>query len=118
VRGTAAVLCATLALACRRTPPPAPAPVRSVAVETTGLVFRGDAGQPGTLAVGETLATGPDGHAVIRLPGGRQLELSPNARLRLREGEGGTIIVEVEGGRVISRTPAEVGVSLDILTPF
>jgi hypothetical protein len=120
-RRTALVLCGlALASSCRRAAPPAQPP-RSVAVEVTGEVFRGDAGVPSTertLSVGETLATGPDGHAVIRLPGGRQLELSPNARLRLREGAGGTMVVEVENGRVVSRTPAEAGVTLDILTPF
>jgi hypothetical protein len=70
------------------------------------------------LAAGE-LTTGPDGDAVVRLPGGRELELRANARLKIKEGGGG-ITVEIEQGVIVSRTPekSEPSFELAILTPF
>jgi hypothetical protein len=115
-------LCGLLLFSCRKTTPP-PGP-RATLVRASGAVFHqaGGARQPATsgpLAAGE-LSTGPDGDAVVILPGGRELELRPNARLQLKEGSGG-VTVEIEQGLIISRTPektAEPSVELSILTPF
>jgi hypothetical protein len=110
---------------CRRTRQPAPParPPLEVILQTQGSVFRGESGQPvagGVLGMGEVLSTGADGKATVRLADGRQLELGPNGRLRLRRGADGRMTVQIESGQVTSRT-AQDGpppVELSILTPF
>jgi hypothetical protein len=122
------VLAAVVAAAdCRRPPPPAPPappPTRPlVEVQAVGEVWRARPGAPreplaaGPLMVGETLSTGPDGKAIVRLPHGRQIELGPNGRLHLSAGPDGRVAVEIEAGIITSRT-VEDGVALDIRTPF
>jgi hypothetical protein len=114
-----------LALACRRQPPPPRAGTPAVEVQAEGTVWHARSEEPrqpfsaGPLGVGEMLVTGPDGKATVRLAGGRQLELGANGRLHLGASLDGRLVVEVESGRVTSRTSAAAGqVELTILTPF
>jgi hypothetical protein len=110
--------------ACRRHAPVVPeAPHAEVQVQ--GKVWRAHAGglaEPisgGTLIVGELLSTGPDGTATVRLAGGRQIELGPNSRLRLRAGPDRRLTIDLESGLVTSRTAeSSTAMELDILTPF
>jgi hypothetical protein len=110
--------------ACRRHAPVAsdPPPIQ---IQAQGHVWRAHAGglaEPisgGTLIVGETLSTGPDGKATVRLSEGRQIELGPNGLLRLRTGPDGRVTVDLENGLVTSRTAESgAGMELSILTPF
>ena len=71
----------------------------------------------GALGEGEVLATGPGGGAVVVLGPGREVELKPNGRLKLRR-QDGQLVVEVDGGNIVSRTPGTQEVALTILTPF
>jgi hypothetical protein len=81
--------------------------------------------QLGYLYAGDVLDTGEDGEATIRFAGGRLVELGPEGRFELKEGEGG-IVLSVSQGLVLTRTatnaPAQPlpgsQVELTILTPF
>ncbi len=129
---------------CRRgeAPAPAPSPARPPAPEpgpatlaaVVGAVrVRAEAGGTeaagaparagAALAAGGLLETGTDGAATLRLPGGRELEIAANARVRLvGPPRDGAVQVVVEQGVVVSRTPARPGdaggVALEVLTPF
>jgi hypothetical protein len=116
-----------LALAsCRRkqtTPPEEPGGGPTV-VQARGAVWRAlpdGQRQPlagGAVGEGDILATGDDGGAVVRLGPGREIELRPNARLKLRR-EQGQLVAELESGLVVSRsTAAAPSVVLTVLTPF
>ncbi len=100
--------------------------------EVTGAVKRERAGkameaQPGALLIGDAVETGENGQAKIRFPGGRLVEVGPDARFTLAEGEGG-LVLDLARGLVLTRVPNEAGmnstqktepqVSLAILTPF
>lgn len=94
----------------------------AVSVERAG---KKAAAQLGYLYVGDVLETGDDGEATIRFAGGRLVELGPEGRFELKEGEGG-IVLSVSQGLVLTRTatnaPAQPlpgdHVQLTILTPF
>lgn len=85
------------------------------------------AAQLGYLYVGDAVETGEAGEAKVRFPGGRFVEVGPDARFTLSEGEGG-LVLNVARGLVLTRVPneaprkpgekAEPQVSLSILTPF
>ncbi len=74
---------------------------------------------------GDALETGEDAEAQIRFPGGRVVDLGPEGRFELREGEGG-LVLNVAQGLVLTRNVTEApsqplpgpGVQLTILTPF
>jgi hypothetical protein len=114
------------AAACRRRPPPPPpvAPPVATVVRAEGAVWRARAGGAreavagGEVSEGDVLSTGADGTAVVRLGPGRELELQPEARVKLRR-EGGEVVAEVERGRVVSRSTGEGGrLTMTVLTPF
>lgn len=78
--------------------------------------------QPGDLYPGDAVETGTGGAAVVRLSGGRVVELGPDARFELREGEGG-VLLELARGLLLTRVEeggpaAEPKVAFTILTPF
>ncbi len=80
--------------------------------------------QLGYLFVGDAIETGEGGEATVRFPGGRRVEVGPDARFTIAEGEGG-LVLNVARGLVLTRVPAakageklEPQVSLSILTPF
>ena len=108
-----------------------------VVVRARGQVWREARGgrqamSPGIVGEDDVLSTGPDGNAVVRIAGGREIELKPNARLRLKKSAGGQLVIEVDRGAIISRTSlppsattalnatgsAAQTVDLTILTPF
>ncbi|MHB8873959.1 MAG: FecR family protein, partial [Myxococcaceae bacterium] len=109
----------------------APAPAKAVArlESLSGQVTLERAGKSSPAAAGELLAgdaleTGPGALATVSFPGGRLVEIGPDARFAINQGEGG-IVLEVARGLVLSRVPAdakvapgEPAVSLSILTPF
>jgi hypothetical protein len=84
-------------------------------------------GKLGYLYVGDALETGEDGEAVVRFSGGRVVELGPEGRFEIREGEGG-LVLNVAQGLVLTRNATDApaqplaapagGVTLTILTPF
>lgn len=110
--------------------PPATALGGLTLVKASGQVFRapddrspGAPAATGALAAGEVITTGDDGGAVLRLPDGRELQIAPNARVRVRPASDGSgVEVQIDSGVIVSRTPATVArdkaVSLTILTPF
>jgi hypothetical protein len=107
------------AAGCRRKPvesSPAATLVRS-----SGAVWRAlpdGSRQPigGALGDGDVVATGEDGGAVVLLAPGREIELRPNARLKLRR-ENGQLVAELQSGLVVSRATGS-DVVLTVLTPF
>ena len=116
-----------LALAgCRRkqTIAPEEASAGPTVVRARGAVWRAlpdGQRQPlagGAVREGDILATGDDGAAVVLLGPGREIELRPNARVRLRR-EQGQLVAELENGQVVSRaTAAASNLVLTVLTPF
>jgi hypothetical protein len=81
--------------------------------------------QLGYLYVKDALETGEDGQANVRLAGGRLLELGPEGRFVLQEGEGG-LVLNVSQGLVLTRNVTDEpsqplpgpSVQLTIMTPF
>ena len=82
--------------------------------------------QLGYLYVGDSVDTTEDAEAKVRYPGGRFVEVGPDARFTLSEGEGG-LVLNVARGLVLTRVPddaprpgekPEPEVALSILTPF
>jgi hypothetical protein len=106
-------------LGCRRKP--AEAPPAATLLRRTGTVWRAlpdGARQPigATLAEGDVVVTGDDGGAVVLLAPGREIELRPNARLKVRR-ENGQLVAELQSGLVVSRSTG-ADVVLTVLTPF
>ncbi|MBK7863173.1 MAG: hypothetical protein IPJ65_32090 [Archangiaceae bacterium] len=58
--------------------------------------------QLGYLYVGDALETGDESEAVVRFAGGRVIELGPEGRFELKEGEGG-LVLSVAQGLVLTR---------------
>jgi hypothetical protein len=127
--------------ACRREPPKSTSVTRPevfapMVVRARGQVWRETARGRQAVSAGEinendVLSTGPDGNAIVRMSGGREVEVKPNARLRMKKQPSGELVIEVESGAIISRTSAPVAssggtptpgaaraVDLTILTPF
>jgi hypothetical protein len=83
------------------------------------------AAQLGYLYVGDAVETGEDGEARVRFAGGRVVELGPEGRFELQEGEGGLVLSIAQGLVLTSNAttaPAQPlpgpSVQLTILTPF
>lgn len=105
------------------------APARTAAAQVMrvdGQVFYEHQGQrdnakAGAFYVGDALETGENGSATVRLTGGREVEVGPNARFVLDETNEG-LVLNVARGLVISRLEgagvADGSVTLSILTPF
>src|SRR5262249_38727250 len=53
--------------------------------------------QLGYLYVGDAVETGEDGEARVRFAGGRVVELGPDGRFELKEGEGGLVLSIAQG---------------------
>jgi hypothetical protein len=93
-----------------------------VTIERAG---KKDAAKLGYLYVGDAIETGEDGEAVVRFPGGRVVELGPEGRFEIKEGEGG-LVLSVAQGLVLTRNATDApaqplpggNVQLTILTPF
>ncbi|MBI3182541.1 MAG: FecR domain-containing protein [Myxococcales bacterium] len=91
------------------------------------LLERGGSKGPallGYLYVDDSLETGADGEAQVRFPGGRLVELGPDARFAIATDATG-LVLKVERGLLLSRVPAdasgaseEAPVALTIETPF
>ena len=81
----------------------------------------------GNVEVGDAIETGGDGEAKVLFTGGRTIEVGPDTRFAIKEGEGG-LVLDVSKGLVLSRVTAggeqaQAGgggprLSLSILTPF
>lgn len=76
----------------------------------------------GYVFVDDALETGSDGEAKIRFPGGRQVEVGPDARFVVGQDQTG-VVLRVSRGLILSRVPArapgdEAPVALTIHTPF
>ncbi|MBL8949562.1 MAG: hypothetical protein JNK82_02215 [Myxococcaceae bacterium] len=81
--------------------------------------------QLGYLYVGDALETGEDSEATVRFSGGRVVELGPDGRFELKEGESGLVLSVAQGLVLTSNAtnaPAQPlpgpSVLLTILTPF
>lgn len=93
-----------------------------VTIERGGKKLKAELGY---LYLKDAIETGEDGEARVRFPGGRVIELGPEGRFELREGEGG-LVLSVAQGLVLTRNasdqPAQPlpgpSVKLTILTPF
>ncbi len=130
-----AALGAAVLWACSEGPPPAPPPdagpaPRAAAGEVAkvkGEVKLEREGKaqpalPGPLFLKDALETGADGEAEVHFSGGRVVEVGPDARLVIEEGQGG-LVLNVDRGLVLSRVPggaAATGqeLALFIDTPF
>ncbi len=81
--------------------------------------------QLGYLYVGDAVETGADSEATVRFAGGRVVELGPDGRFELRDGEGG-LVLSVAQGLVLTSNASNApsaplpgpSVQLTILTPF
>jgi hypothetical protein len=78
--------------------------------------------QLGYLYAQDAIETGSDGSARVRLSGGRVVEIGPDARFELREGEGG-VLLELARGLLLTRVESggamgESKVAFTVLTPF
>ena len=78
--------------------------------------------QLGYLYAGDAVETGGNGSARVRLSGGRVVEIGPDARFELREGEGG-VLLELARGLLLTRVEGggamgESKVAFTVLTPF
>ena len=127
-----ALLCVLLG-ACSKGPDVAPmdaGPAAAAHLEITKGAVTLDRGgrvgpaQLGYLFIGDAIETGEGAEATVRFPGGRRVEVGPDARFTIAEGEGG-LVLNVARGLVLTRVPAakagekiEPQVSLSILTPF
>jgi hypothetical protein len=88
-------------------------------------LFREGASAPaqlGYLYAGDALETGANGSTHMRLSGGRVVEIGPDARFELREGEGG-VLLELARGLLLTRVEGggamgESKVAFTVLTPF
>jgi hypothetical protein len=93
-----------------------------VTVERSG---KKESAKLGYLYIGDAIETGEDGEAVVRFPGGRVVELGPEGRFEIKEGEGG-LVLSVAQGLVLTRNATDApaqprpggNVQLTILTPF
>ncbi|MBX7097945.1 MAG: FecR domain-containing protein [Myxococcaceae bacterium] len=90
----------------------------AVTLERAG---QASAAKPGPLFQDDALSTGADGRAVVTLPGGRVVELGPEARFILTSDAQG-LVLNVARGLILSRVPADAAagpqVTLRIQTPF
>ncbi len=133
-------------LACRREAPAPPLPPRSAlptptvptlpsaaatapsvlaVVEAQGTVWRTDAagkkGDAADLAAGDSLSSGTNSRAVLRLRDGRELVLEPQTRLRIKSASDGRLEVELQEGQILSRSGAPASgpaLELTVLTPL
>jgi hypothetical protein len=120
-RGVAAALCALALVACSEGPvsagadsgsKPSGAKTASGLLESAkGQVTLERQGkkapaQLGYLYIGDAVETGEDGEARVRFAGGRVVELGPEGRFELKEGEGG-LVLSVAQGLVLTRNVTE-----------
>jgi len=129
----AAALCvaglASAMMGCPEQEPPKPPPTeRKALVELVDLkgqvtLERDGAESParrGSLHKGDIVITGAASTALLRFPGGRELEVGEEARFIVGESVGAGAL-ELSRGVIVSRVPAEAkgeAVALSILTPF
>jgi FecR protein len=129
--GAAALLLAVLAVGCSDDPAPPDAGAKKAVVAhlesqkgAVTLERDGVSGpaQLGYLYAADAVETGPSGSARVRLSGGRVVEIGPDARFELREGEGG-VLLELARGLLLTRVEGggamgDSKMAFTVLTPF
>lgn len=127
---SAVVLCGcpegdTIVDSGRATSPSTSAAAQLISIEGSVTYRRGSQTGPATLGplyVGDALETQENGKARVKLEGGREIEIGPDASFVLERGDQG-LVLNVARGLVLLRGGADTGtpdaaVSLSVLTPF